>query len=348
MTIQNLKPHLLRTKKLVLSGLTPDQISKKLGVSKRTVFNYLNQLVYLGELVIIGPENSTPRVYEDARRPEYPYNYNPTDSQTDNDPDTAPTDFKRVVPSTADSENFSPHDKMVRFHCTGAWVALIDVMGDHGGVIRDKDGYTIGEWSQVHNSNGSKRQYGQIRLYPNEQLHFTLYLAKAGPKLTVTPNPRYVYYRGSDITGPRALAEQVYKLMDVLTSLYGWRFVGIDNKSIEHYAIDNADLAYILKLADNKKDPDNARVHVDTSNGTPEIEFYNDHPGAYDDMVNIYDLPKWIDNVNASLLAIRGTLTLVTDNIGQLSNISAQIIKQQADSLNQTYTAPPSDNRGYQ
>ena len=344
MTTAGLKPHLKRCKSLTLAGLTAEQIAQKLDVSVKTVYNYLKQLVFMGELNIIGPENSTPRIYEDGKRADPPYNYNPSNSQIEE----STTDFKRGVLSTSNSENLGTRDKMVRFHCTGAWIVLIEDMGDHGGVIRDGDGYTIGEWSQITNANGSKRQYGKIRLYPGEDMHFTLYLAKAGPKLTVTPNPRYVYYRGSDITGPRALAEQVYKLMDVLTSLYGWRFIGIDNKSIEHYAIDNADLATLLSLADRNRDPDGARVHVDASNGTPEIEIYNDHPGAYDDMVNIYDLPEWINAVNDSLIAIKGTLRLVSDNIGQLTNISAQIIKQQAEGMTgQPYTSQPHDNRGY-
>lgn len=346
MTTAGIKPHLKRVKKMALAHLSTPQMAKKLGVSPRTVRNYLSQLLYMGELVTIGPPNSTPRIYEDGKPDNYPpFSYNPTDSQIE---ENSPIP-KRVVPSTDDAENLDEHKKMVRFHCTGAWTVIVKTMGDHAGAIRDAGGYTVGGWSEITAPNNSKRQYGRARLYPNEDIRFTLYLARAGPKLTVTPNPRYVYYRGSNITGPRALAEQVYKLMDLLT-LGGWVFDQIDDKTIEHYAMDDADLSYLLSLANRNTDPDNARVHVDTSNGTPEIEVYNDHPGAYNDVVTIYELPQRIESITASLTALHGTITALARNMDQLTELTAKLVNnqaQQATILNGQYVPATHDNRGY-
>ena len=74
MTTADLKPHLTKCKKMVLAGMTADQIAGRLGIAKRTVYNYLKQLVYLGELIIVGDEKATPRLYEDGKRAEEPYN----------------------------------------------------------------------------------------------------------------------------------------------------------------------------------------------------------------------------------------------------------------------------------
>ena len=326
-----------------------EKLGRALGVSGRTANNYILQLIYMGELIEIkGPKKSTPRIFCDGKQENDPYKNVLNMSQIE-DADGKTTIVKRVVPSSNESENTAPSDKVVRFHCTGCYEIAVLSLGDHAGIIRDADGYTIGEWSDIQIVNGSARQYGKIRLYPGEDLHFTLYLAKDGPKITVTPCPRDVYYRTADIEGPRVLTEQVLRLINHLTDVYKWVFGQPVYKGTDHYAMTSPDLAPLLKYADRQKDIDGARVHVDTSKGVPEIEVYNDHPGAINDVITLYELPERIDSITSSLTAVHATLSILSDNMDKLTEITAKLINQQAQqaSLSNQYAPTKSDNRGY-
>lgn len=338
---------------MVLQGLRGDRLGHALGVSGRTANNYINQLIYMGELVEIkGPKNSTPRIFADGKAQPEPFKSPEDMTQTPENTDN-PEFFKRVVGGSVESENLGRPEKLVNFHCSGAFDIPVIVLGDHAGVIRDKDGWTIGEWSEIKDANGSLRQYGHARLYPNESLNFTLYLAKSGNKLTTVPQPRDIYYKTAETDGPRAMVEQVYRLLNLFNDLYGWKFGAPVFKGAYHIANRSPDLAPLLSLYDRQQQQDGARVFVDYSHGTPEIETATDSPDAYRDQITLTELPQRIDSITASLTAVHGTLRILADNVGQLTSITAQIINQQAQQAqamaNQgpPYKAPPADNRGY-
>lgn len=350
-----LKPHLKRCKALVLGGARGDDLARLMGVSRRTTYDYINQLVFMGELIEIkGPKRTTPRAFTDGKPENIPFKNTFDKSQTDEN--GAESDIiKRGVPSTLKCADSGQPKKTVRFHCTGAYEIPVLVLGDHGGVIRDAQGYTVGEWSDIVAPCGSARQYGTLRLYPGEDTKLTLYLAKAGPKVTMTPNPRDVYYKTANLEGPQALNDQVYRVLNFLVDNQGWQFGAPVFKGVYHYAGDLDDLSPLLRLADPTTDIDNARVHVDSSTGKPEIETYSDSPTAHADIVTLYELPERIDSITASLTAVHGTLRILADNVGQLTHITAQIINNQAQQAQaiapqreQPYkpTSPP-DNRGY-
>lgn len=347
MVTRELKPILKKVKALVLEGQRGQAIADSLGIGKTTVYNYINQLVFMGELIdVTGNNKSTPRVYEDGRA-RTTFNNNFDKSQTIDDKDIS----KRVVGSSKKVETSGRPDKVVRFHCTGCYDVPVIVLGNHAGPIYDASGYTVGQWGLIQNCNGSLRQCSFIRLYPGEDLKFTLYHAKAGPKLTVTPNPRDVYYKTADKVGPKELAEQVYNLLDLLTAVHGWQFGQPVYKGTDHYALTSDDLAPLLKYADRHLDIDNARVHVDTSTGAPEIEIYDDHDGAIEDVITLYELPERIDSITASLTAVHGTLRILASNMEQLTTLTAQLLNNQAETIKSVSTgqyAPPNfDNTGY-
>lgn len=346
-----MKPHLRRCKVLVLEGLRGAKLGRALGVSGRTANNYIQQLIFMGELVEIkGPKNSTPRIFADGKAQPSPFkNIDDMSQSTENTDD--PEFFKRVVGGSGDQENLGRPEKLVNFHCSGAFDIPVLVLGDHAGVIRDKDGWTIGEWSDIKDANGSLRQYGHARLYPNESLNFTLYLAKGGNKLTTVPQPRDIYYKTAETDGPRAMVEQVYRLLNLFNDLYGWKFGAPVFKGAYHIANRSPDMAPLLSLYDKEQQRDGARVFVDYSHGTPEIETATDSPNAYRDQITLMELPERIDSITASLTAVHGTLRILADNMDQLTAITAQIINNQAQQAqamtSQQYTPAPSDNRGY-
>lgn len=335
---------------MVLQGLRGDRLGRALGVSGRTANNYINQLVYMGELVEIkGPKNSTPRIFADGKAQPAPFKTNDEMTQTPENNDD-PEFFKRVVGGSNDQENLGRPEKLVNFHCSGAFDIPVLVLGDHAGVIRDKDGWTIGEWSEIKDANGSLRQYGHARLYPNESLNFTLYLAKGGNKLTTVPQPRDIYYKTAETEGPRVMVEQVYRLLNLFNDLYGWKFGAPVFKGAYHIANRSPDMAPLLSLYDREKKDDSARVFVDYSHGTPEIETATDSPDAYRDQITLIELPERIDNITASLTAVHGTLRILAESVGQLTDITAKLINtqaQQVQAMASQYTAPPGDNRGY-
>lgn len=350
MTKADLQPHLRRCKKLVLGGARGRDLARMLGVSERTTRNYINQLVFMGELIEIkGPKRTTPRAFSDGKPEIIPFKN--TDEKSQHDGNGAETDvFKRVVGSTLTLENCGIPKKTVRFHCTGAYEIPVLVLGDHGGVIRDAQGFTVGKWSDISAPNNSPRQYGTLRLYPGEDTKLTLYLAKEGPKVTMCPNPRDVYYKTANLEGPQALNDQVYRVLNFLTDNYAWKFGAPVFKGVYHYAGDLDELSPLLRLADPTTDMDNARVHVDNSTGKPEIETYSDSPTAHADIVTLYELPERIDNITASLTAVHGTLRILAESVGQLTDITAKLINtqaQQVQAMASQYTAPPGDNRGY-
>lgn len=340
MTARDITPALKKCKRLILEGKRGKELADSLGVCPRTAHNYVLRLRYMGEIVdVTGDKYSTPRIYEDGRR-EPPFSKEVAHSDevgqtAENDPEN--TDFsKRVVPSSITDERTGRPNKVVRFHCTGCWDVPVITLGDHAGRLTDRNGYTIGQWSDMKVSNGSRRQYGTARLYPGEDMKFTLYHAKAGPKLTVTPNDRMVYYKTANIEGPKLLEEQVRSLLDVLTEVHGWKFGQPVYKGVNHYALISPDLSPLLKYADKNTDPDNARVHVDTSLGEPEIEVYDDHEGAINDVITLYEIPEQLEAMRNSLnevyttmAKVDGILRIMASNVGELTKITAELVKTQ-------------------
>lgn len=361
MTTQKLTPRLKKCKRLILEGKRGQELANSLGISKRTVYDYIKQLVYMGEIVdITGDKHSTPRIYEDGRaRVFYNSEIAHLDEQTQIGEDNTQNNevSKRVVGSTPILPTEDIPTKCVRFHCTGCYEVPVIRIGDHAGRIVDDKGLTVGEWSEVANCNGSRRQYGKIRLYPNEDLKFTLfYVTRPEPyeKITVTPNPRNVYYKEAKRKGPVLLEEQVNRLLDVLTYNHGWIFERPIFKGTYHFALTSPELAPLLKFADRKIDRDDSRLHVDTSEGSPEIEFYADPDGgmdqAQDDTINIQELPELLDSLKQSVGQIYGTLRVVASSVGELTKITAELVKVQAQTIETTIKPQIKefDGTGYQ
>lgn len=354
MTTQKMAPHLKKCKRLILEGYRGQALADSLGISKRTAYNYVKQLEFMGEIIdITGDNKSTPKIYEDARAKvgfasEFAHINN--DSQTDGKEADYQPFSKRDVPSTYEEGKECNKDNVVRFHCTGCYEIPVIVVGDHAGRIVSADGSTLGQWSEIKNCKGSIRQYGRARLYPSEDIKFTFYHARKGPKMTVTPNDRMVYYKTADKVGPRLLKEQVNRLLDVLTENHNWKFGQPVDKTTSHYALISPNLAPLLKYADRHKDPENARVHVDTSEGSPEVEIYDDHEGAIDDVITIYELPAQIDSIKAGQIAIQGTLRVMASNMADLTSIVAQLMTNQAKTIEAQATVQirDFDGRGYQ
>lgn len=346
MTARDLKPHLRKCKNLVLGGARGGALAKALGVSIRTTNNYINQLVYLGELIEVkGSKRSTPRAFIDGKVRPDPFKIVEPMSQTDENiahSDPSEDDSKRVVGGSNNSENFGRPNKMVNFHCTGAFVVPVITLGEHGGVIRDDEGYTIGEWSDVSAPNGSRRQYAHVRLFPGESMHCTLYMARSGDKLTTVPQPRDVYYKTAETEGPRQMYDQVYTLLNFLVSR-GWKFGPVDFAGEFHIANRSPDLAPLLKTYNRKLQVDDSRVFVDSSHGTPEIETSTASPTAYADQITLTELPERIESITDSLMAIHQALITMAETLGQLSVVSSELTKNQV----QTYSIREFDGRGY-
>lgn len=347
MASKDLTPRLKKAKMLVLEGLRGERLAQALGVSTRTAHADIMRLVSMGEIIeITDGKPHNPKVYADAKK-RVGFEQIPS---IDKDPVK-----KRVgVPSTPECATPPTSDKTVRFHCTGCFDCPVLTMGDHAGRISDGQGYTVGSWSPITVCSGSARQYGTVRLFPGEDMHFTLYHAKAGPKLTVTPCPRDVYYKTADRVGPQELTEQVYALLNLLMDYHGWDFGHPVFKGVNHYAMVSDDLTPLLRYADLKTDVDNGRVHVDTSLGKPEIEVYDDHPGAIEDVITLNEIPERFDSIQASLASVYQVLNAVQANMEKLASITAQLAATQANitqtltkTLNESYQAPPYDGRGY-
>lgn len=345
MTTREITPELKRAKRYVLQGYRGDRLAKALGVGKTKAHNLVKQLVFMGQLVdITGDPTSTPRIYDD---PE-----NPTLISIEKPAPQIPERADAEVPSSKACGPSPRPNKLVRFHCTGAYEVAVLILGNHDGPIIDARGVEVGGWSELKDCKGSIRQYGHAELTPNESLHFTLYHARAGPKLTITPNPRNVYYLTADTEGPAQLMEQVNDLWNLLTYTQGWRLESPIFKGTYHYATVGDSFAPLLKYIDRQTDIDNAAVHVDTSNGYPEIEIYGDHPGAGEDVRILYELPQRIRGITASLSQMTASLTQISANLEQLTNITAQLSNVQASltdviTRQPYYMTPASDNRGY-
>lgn len=344
MTTRELSPQLRTCKKLVLQGLRGERLARALGVGKTTAHNLVKQLVFMGALVdITGDPKSTPRIYDD---PE-----NPTLFNNEKAPPQYPESADALVPSSKACEPSPRPNKLVRFHCTGAYECAVLILGQHDGPIVDKRGVEVGGWSELKNCRGSLRQYGHAELYPNEVLHFTLYHARAGPKLTITPNPRPVYYLNADKEGPAQLLDQVNNLWNLLTYCQGWRLDTPIFKGTYHYATIGDDFTPLLKYIDRQTDIDNAYIHVDMSVGAPELEIYDDHNGAIEDVRLLYELPQRMRTITASLAQMSISLTQISENLDQLTAITSQLSSNQAvltDVVTRPpYSTPPGDNRGY-
>ena len=345
MTTRDMTPDLKRCKSYVLQGLRGDRLAKALGVGKTKAYNMVRQLLFMGQLVdITGDNTSTPRIYDD---PE-----NPTLIRVKKEPSQTVETANAEVPSSKECAPCPRPNNLVRFHCTGAYECIVLHLGAHTGAIIDGRGVEVGAWTEERNSNGSIRQYGHADLFPEETLHFTLYMARAGPKLTVTPNPRPVYYRNATTEGPAQLTEQVNELWNLLTYAQGWRLAPPVFKGTYHIATIGDSFAPLLKYTDRQLDIDSASVHVDTSVGAPEIEVYMDHPEAGEDVNILYELPQRIRGLTAGLSAMSDTMALIARNLEQLTAITAQLSNNQASLIEiQTKpayaTTPPNDNRGY-
>lgn len=368
MTAQDLKPILRKTKRLVLEGQRGQTLADSLGVCKKTANNYINQLVYMGELIEVkGPKNSTPKIYEDGKaRVFYNSKFTPSEEQTQTGGKSTENGVfsERVVPSTPNLPSEGIPSKCVRFHCTGCYDVPVISLGDHAGRIIDSRGLSLGQWSELKNSNGSRRQYGTVRLYPNEDLKFTLFYLKnpeqydnqkdITEKITITPNPRDVYYKTAKKEGPVLLQEQVNRLLDVLTYNHHWVFGQPVFKGTYHFALDTPELAPLLQFHNKEFDHENARVHVDTSEGSPEIEFYADPNGdmdrAQEDAINFLELPQLLDGLKQSVGQIYGTLRIVASSVGELTKITAELVKVQAQTVETTVKAQIKefDGAGYQ
>ena len=337
MANKDLWPILRKTKAYVLDGLRGKRLAHVLGVSERTAQGYIQRLVLMGELVdITSPPNSTPRIYDDAKK-RVQFCAPPSNTED--------AVKKRVgVVSTPDPATCPPEDKAIRFHCTGAYICMVQTLGAHTGRISDDRGLTVGGWSEPVNCNGSIRQYGTLRLPEGDDLKFTLYLAKAGPKLTVTPQPRDVYYKTANNEGPRALWGQVYSLLNLLIEVHGWQFGQILYKGTNHGAVLSGVIDPLLKFMELGHDSDNAPYHIDTSTGTPELEVYYDHDGAQDDANLIFELPQRLESIQASLIGICKSVDHLAHITTQLANAQANITQILT---NNTYTAQPFDGSGY-
>ncbi len=361
MTTQRLAPHLKKCKRLILEGKRGEALANCLGVTKKTAYNYIKQLQYMGEIVdITGNKHTTPRIYEDGRAQVF-YNSKITlskeDSQT-TEKDTGNNEVsKRVVGSTPILHDDGIPTNCVRFHCTGCYEVPIIRLGDHAGRIVDSKGRTLGEWTEVTNCNGSLRQYGRIRLYPNEDLKFTLFhVTNPEPlhKITVTPNPRNVYYKMAKKQGPILLEEQVNALLDVLTVNHGWIFARPIFKGTYHFALNDPNLTPLLELANKEVDQDDSPLHIDTSEGSPEIEFYSDPNGDMEKAqayaIDIQELPILLDNLKQSVGQIYGTLRIVASSVGELTKITAELVKVQAQTIETTINPQIKDfdGTGYQ
>lgn len=362
MTSQDLKPHLKKCKRLVLEGQRGQALADSLGVCKKTAHNYIKILEYMGELKdITGNPKTTPRIYEDGRARVF-YNSEFTHLEDKSQQDGKNPDIYQVcekgVRSTPNLHTEGTPNNCVRFHCTGCYEVPVIRLGDHAGRIADENGLTIGKWTDMANCNGSRRQYGTVRLYPYEDLKFTLFYfseqGKEGQKITVTPNPRDVYYKSAKRTGPPLLEEQVNKLLDVLTLNHNWVFARPVFKGTYHFALTSPDLAPLLALVDKSVDRDDARLHVDTSEGTPEFEVYASSDGdmeqAQRDIINIQELPELIDSLTHTASNMYGMLKVVVTSIGELTRATAELTKNQAQIIEDIAQTPIKtfDGVGYQ
>lgn len=348
---KDITPQLRKTKRLVLSGLTGERLAKALGVAPRTAHGYVKRLVLMGELIdITGDPNSTPRIYDDAKK-------RVTFMHTPSTPET-PIKERVGVGTTPKCASLNEDPKVMRFHCTGCYDVVIETLGEHSGRIADGQGYTIGGWSEITSCNSSMRQYGRLRLPEGDDLKFILYLAKAGPKLTIYPQPRDVYYKTANSEGPRALWTQVYSLLNILTERYGWIFGQVIYKGTNHGAMLTGAIDPLLKYMDLSKDSPQARYHIDTSKGTPELEVYYDSPTAQEDANLIFELPDRLNNLELSLSKAYRVLDTLRDGVDKLTVLTAKLIEAQANitnflaksletNNNTTYQTTPFDGRGY-
>ena len=347
---KDITPQLRKAKRLVLSGLSGERLAKALGVATRTAHGYVKRLVLMGELIdITGDPHSTPRIYDDAKKRV----------QFSHPSSTLESGVKKTVGvgTTPDCASLEDDTKVLRFHCTGCYDVVINTLGEHTGRIADNQGFTVGGWSDITSCNGSLRQYGRLRLPEGDDLKFILYLAKAGPKLTIYPQPRDVYYKTANNEGPRALWSQVYSLLNILTENHGWTFGQVIYKGTNHGAMLTGAIDPLLKYMDLSKDSPQARYHIDTSKGTPELEVYYDSPTAQEDANLIFELPDRLNNLELSMSRAYRVLDTLRDGVDKLTVLTAKLIEAQAnianfltkslENNNTTYQVPPYDGRGY-
>lgn len=341
LTKKDITSALKKAKRLILSGLTGKRLAQALGVAPRTAHGYVQRLVLMGEIIdITGDPDSTPRIYDDAKK-RVPFCTPPSTPENG-------VKQKVGVGTTSDCATHPDDEKAMRFHCTGCYDVTVQVLGDHAGRIADDKGLTIGGWTAVSNCNNSKRQYGRLRLPEGDDLKFTLYLAKDGPKLTVYPQPRDVYYKTASNEGPRALWTQVYTLLNVLTVNHGWVFGQVIYKGVNHGAILSGAIDPLIKYMDLSKDDDGARYHIDTSTGTPELEVYYDSPTAQADANLVYELPDRLENIDKALVMITDSIDKLTSLTSKLASVQANLTNILSNKMNGTeYTAQPFDGRGY-
>lgn len=345
MTKKGLPAQLRKFKRILLTGKSVPTVCQLMKIGRTTGYEYTKKLEYLGEIRRVAGTLS-PVLYEDAKKrgcfgyagsPEISERFCPADELEKSDL-SAPNELTRS-------------DKFVRAHFAGAWVVSVDKIGDRPTRLEDGQGYTIGGFAPKERLIKKTTVHdGHIMGY-HEIIKFTLYLANKGPKLTIFPNPRQVYYENATIEGPRALERQCLEVCRILER-NGWKFSSRPALRGEMHYGDIEPM--LLAHANPDHHDDNAPVHTDASNGEPEVEIYGDSPTAQRDIDILSTLPERIVSITSALVATQSALTVISDTMGQLVNataniqaIQAQTIEMYAKAQAMPMVGPSFDSRGY-
>ena len=345
MSKHEIPKQLKKFKHLLLMGKSIPSVCKIMGIGKSTGYEYATKLEYLGEIRRV-PGTLSPVLYEDAKKG----GSFELSGQTEKSGTYCPgVSLDETAPE--EQAELSRPDKLVRAHFAGAWVVLVEQVGDRPLRLADGQGYTIGGWAREERLMKGTRIHDGFLYGYHEQIKFKLYLASAGPKLNIYPRPRQVYYKTATIDGPRALESQCLEVCRVLER-YGWKFSARPALSgVMHYGdIDPR----LLGLACKGHQDDNAPVHSDASGGTPEIEVYSDSPTAQRDIDILSTLPERIVSITAALVATQDALSLISDTMAQLSDalvgiqtVQAQTMEAFAKNMASQFATPAFDSRGY-
>lgn len=348
MTIKELNPKLKKFKKLLIEGFSVLRASQIMHVSKTTGYEWAQKLEYVGEIRRV-PGTQSPILYEDAKRGvDFGNAGQPKKAETKSGNVNPVVTGAETAPET--TEELGRPDKLVRAHYAGAYVVMVDTVGERPIRLSDGQGLTIGGFARQERLVKNTRVHDGFIYGFHEQIKFKLYLAAAGPKLNIYPRPRQVYYKACTIEGPKAMESQALEVCRVLER-YGWTFSTRPALSgVMHYGdIDPR----LIGLANRGHQDDNAPVHTDTSNGEPEIEVYADSPTAQRDIDILSTLPERIVSITDTLAVTEDALNTISNAMLELTNVTAQMQAVQAQTLNilangaQTAPYAPFDGRGY-
>lgn len=318
MTRRRLDPKLKKFKAYLLSGNSIASASKEMGIGRTTGYTLSKKLEYLGEIRRI-PGTVNPIVWEDGKKPF---------SGSAGYIEKTEHDYGVV---TSDQYGLTSRpEKFVRAHISGAYVTLVETVGERGGRIVDGEGYTIGGWQKDERLIKRTRVHDGFLYGHHEMTKFILYLASEGPKLNIYPRPRQVYYKSATVDGPRAMENQCLEVCRVLER-HGWKFATRPALAgVMHYGdIDPR----LLGLADPMTDFDGDPVHTDTSPGTPEVEIYGDSPTAQRDIVILSELPDRIVQITNTLAETTHALMQISDGMDYLSKATIQLQQSQTTIL---------------